>query len=150
RLTPFGPHGHGAAAGALDDVKHAFAKDSVNADHDVVAGLDHVYKGRFHARAPGCGDRNRHSILSLEHVTQHFLNLVHATQELWIKVAEQWLSHCWQHANFNRARPRTQEDSPGRLKAFVRSRPLCRCWDVWHALLLDSLPVTNILLLQQR
>src|SRR5258708_35256267 len=121
RVTPLSAHDYGLASGAFYDVAHAFAEDTVNANHYFIAGLDDVYQSRFHAGASGRGDRNRHAVFCLEHVSKHLLDVVHALEKERIEMSEHRRRHCFENAIFNRARPRSQQHAPGRLKILVVS-----------------------------
>src|SRR5205807_2577116 len=76
RATPLRPHQYGLSACALDYVAHAFAEDSVYADHHFIVRLDNVDERRFHAGASGRRNWNRHPIVSLKHISKHRLDVV--------------------------------------------------------------------------
>src|SRR5258708_15062122 len=78
RTAPFGANVDGTAAATLDDVAHALAKDAVDADNNVVAGLGAVNQRCLHSSAAIAGYRNGDLIFRLENLAKHVLDIVHA------------------------------------------------------------------------
>ena len=101
-------------ADTLDDIAHTIAKDTVDANEDLIAGLDDVHKGRLHAGASGSGNRDRQAILCPEKAAEHLLNIVHDAQELRVEMPDhrtrERLMNSWMNPGW--ARPHEQS-TPG-------------------------------------
>ncbi len=77
-----------APADPLGDVAHAAAEKAVDADQNLVVGLNQVDQGRLHAGAAGARDRQGQGIVGPEEGAQSRLHPVHQRQEVGVQVAE--------------------------------------------------------------
>jgi hypothetical protein len=81
RFAPRGFDHNRFSARAFNNVSHALAKDAVDANHHVIARLDHVDEGCFHSRAARRRNWDRHAVLGFKNVPQQTLHIVHALQK---------------------------------------------------------------------
>ena len=89
------------AAGTLDVLDHAAAKNAVAADDNLVAGCNHVNEAELHANRTGAGHREGQLVFGLVDVTQQALEFFHHLDKNRIEIANRRQAHRRHHARID-------------------------------------------------
>ena len=96
---------HRFAATANDVFFHAATKDAINANQNLIAGLDQIGKTGFHTGRAGRGYRKGQRVFGLISIAQQGFNLVHQLDKLRVQMADNRARHGTKHARVNIGRP---------------------------------------------
>ncbi len=83
---------------SFGDHRHAFGKESVDADDGFVAGFEGIEYSRLDAAGAGGGNGIGHAVVGLEDEPQHGLDVVHHVLEPGVQVAHHGSGHHARHA----------------------------------------------------
>ena len=78
-------------ADTLANVLHASAEHAIDADDDLVAGLEHVDHAGFHPDRAWRREHERQRVLRLHAIAQALPDLVHNPEKLGVQVPDRWL-----------------------------------------------------------
>lgn len=86
--TPLGIHPQDRGTAAGGHIAHPLAEQAVDADHDRVAGPQHVHEGGLHASRTGGRHGEGERVGGAEDLTQPFVGLVQEGNEVRVQVAQ--------------------------------------------------------------